>query len=375
MKQMPLHRTAAFMASAAASILTLAACNKAPAPTPQNAATAEAQNTSDMSGAPEAAPGDGSGSSAAGPAPSAAPALPLDRSPPAPPAPVAAALPPAPPAPVEAAPPPVQRYQYVDRAAAVSSSLANVPPNYAVDYQGAKPWVWRAPNGAYRVVETIPGGQRTYFYSPGARAPYLVRDPQYTYAFDNGRLAVVYGPAGQALPAAVAARQAAIAGRYFQRAQWLHDAAMNSRKEAASAADWRAHQAAMAAQQAAWDRDRRQNADWRAWEAQHGGSPAPNSAPPPKGPGWSPPGPRPSPGQGPGSATPGQARQQARDAQRLGQAQTRVDDARKALAEAQVHSANMPPAQRARILHAAQVRVDQAVGAQSRIEAAVAKSR
>jgi hypothetical protein len=359
------------MATAAASILALAACNKAPPPAPQNAATTDAQNTSDMSGAPEAAPGDNSGSYAAGPAPAAAPALPLDRSPPAAPAPAAAALPPAP---VEAPSPPVQQYRYVDQAAALSSALANVPPNYAIDYQGTKPWVWRAPNGGYRVVETIPGGQRTYFYAPGARAPYLVRDTQYTYAFDNGRLAVVYGPAGQALPAAVAARQAAIAGRYFQRAQWLHDAAMNSRKEAASAADWRAHQAAMAAQQAARDRDRRQNADWRAWEAQQGGPPAPNG-PPPKGPGWAPPGPRPSPGQGPGSATPGQARQQAREAQRLSQAQARVDDARKALAEAQVRSANMPPAQRARILHAAQVRVDQAVGAQSRIEAAVAKPR
>ena len=49
------------------------------------------------------------------------------------------------------------------------------------------------------------------------------------------------------------------------------------------------------------------------------------------------------------------------------------DMARKALAQAQVRSANMPPAQRANILHAAQVKVDQAVGAQSRIQASVAK--
>ncbi len=389
MKQNHLHRSVALLVSGAACVLVLDACNKAPAPAAQNAVSGEAQNLAsadtgapaDTSAPPEPSQAQSSAPAYSAPAapayrapahsaPAAAPSLPLDQSPPATPAPPVAALPPVPPAPVAPPPAPVQQYQYVDQAAAMSAALASAPPNYAVEYQGAKPWVWRAPNGGYRIVETVPGGQRTYFYAAGARVPYLVRDPQFSYAFQGGRLVVVYSARGQALPPAVAARQAAAAGRYLQRAQWLHDAAMNGRRESASAADWRAHQATLAAQRAAWEADRQHNADWRAWEAQHGALPAPNGPPPPR-PGANPPPPRPvNPPPGPRPSTPA-ADQRTRDAERLHQAQTRVLSARQALADAQARTVNMPPAERHRIVANAQAKVDQAVAAQSRVQAAV----
>lgn len=111
-------------------------------------------------------------------------ALPMATGAPAPvaPAPPASALPP-PPAPVGYAPPPPgQRYAYVDRAYSMAQAFGDTPPDYAVDYQGTRPWIWRARNGAYRIVERLPRGERYYYYQPGQDYPFLVQDPDYSYA-------------------------------------------------------------------------------------------------------------------------------------------------------------------------------------------------
>src|SRR5689334_22968105 len=153
-------------------------------------------------------------------------ALPMATTPAAPvaPAPVGSALPAAP-AVAYAPRPSGQRYGYIDRAYSMGQAFADTPPDYAVDYEGTRPWIWRARNGAYRIVERLPQGERYYYYEPGQDYPFLVQDPEYSYAYDGPRLAAVYGPNGAEVADGLAAQRAEEASRYLYRARELYRAA------------------------------------------------------------------------------------------------------------------------------------------------------
>jgi hypothetical protein len=199
-------------------------------------------------------------------------ALPLDASG-LPPAPAPAAMAPAPPAPIAYVQAPRQRYRYVDRAAAMNGAFADSPPDYTVDYDGSRPWIWRARDGSRRVVEHTEDGDRYYYYDPGSDEPYLVRGPDYTYGYDQGRLAVVYDSQGRALDDAEAEARAERAGEYLARARQLYYAADHQRHEAATAAAWQAQRDAQFAQERQWEADQQNQADWRAWHEQNAYAP------------------------------------------------------------------------------------------------------
>ncbi len=199
-------------------------------------------------------------------------AMPLDSSG-LPPPPAPATLAPAPPAPIAYVKAPTQRYRYVDRAAALNGAFADSPPDYAVDYDGSQPWIWRARDGSRRVVEHTADGDRYYYYDPGADEPYLVRGPDYTYAYDQGRLAVVYDSRGRALDDAQAEARAEMAGEYLARARQLYYAADHERHEAAEAAEWQQRREAQFAQERQWEADQQNDADWRAWHDQNAYAP------------------------------------------------------------------------------------------------------
>ncbi|HEX6867013.1 MAG TPA: hypothetical protein VF122_07265 [Caulobacteraceae bacterium] len=155
-------------------------------------------------------------------------------------APAYADLPPAPqPVPVYYAPQPVA-YDYWNDAYDMNQAYYNQPPSY-FNYSGATPLVWTQPyqpqsqsltdtltNFAItRIVEAlVGGGQREYYYQPGAQYPYFVRDPQYAYAIDDGRLVSVYDPYGRVLGEPVLMQQAPVVSRYLYRADNLYDAAL-----------------------------------------------------------------------------------------------------------------------------------------------------
>lgn len=151
-------------------------------------------------------------------------------------APAYEALPFAQPAPVYYAPQPVA-YDYWNDAYAANQSYYDQPPAY-MNYGGATPLVWTQPAAQpttqglantliTRIVEAlVGGGQREYYYQPGQADPYFVRDPQYAYAFDDGRLAAVYDPYGVPLAEQLVMQQAPYAGRYLLRADTLRDAAV-----------------------------------------------------------------------------------------------------------------------------------------------------
>ncbi len=205
------------------------------------------------------------------PAPLAAIPLAMSGAPPIAPAPVVAALPPAPPASVGQLANPEDRYAFADQAYAMESAFGDAPPDYTFDYgDGQRPWVWRGDDQSTRVAEALPGGgYRYYYYEPGAQTPYLVRDSDYSYGYDNGALVVIYDSRGQALPQGDLNRQADIAGHVLARAAAIYLASQRQHREAVAEADWAARRRQIDAERAQWSADQAADQDWRAYHAQH----------------------------------------------------------------------------------------------------------
>jgi hypothetical protein len=199
-------------------------------------------------------------------------ALPLSTDSSAPPlvaAPNVDALPPAPRARVARLQRPSDSYAFVERGYAMSHALADAPPDYAFDYDGVRPWVWRSDDQSEQVVEPVSGGDRTYYYRPGDDQPFLIRDPDYSYGFEGGQLVVVYDRDGRALPPEDADRRADAAGRYLARARALYAGALQRRREAVVEANWRARRDQLDAERQRWAAGQTQSDDWRAYHVQH----------------------------------------------------------------------------------------------------------
>ncbi len=162
-------------------------------------------------------------------------------------APAYSQLPPAPPAPVYYAPEPIA-YDYWNDAYDLNQSYYGQPPSY-FNYGGATPLVWGQPQPqsqsltgmiVTRIVEAlVGGGQREYFYQPGYDQPFFIRDPNYAYALDQGRLVSVYDPYGRVLGEPVLIQQAPIVGRYMVRAGDLRTAAIRTPLRVFTGDDWR----------------------------------------------------------------------------------------------------------------------------------------
>ncbi len=183
-------------------------------------------------------------------------------------APIGSALPAAPRATIGRVAAPRDRYAYADRAYQTSRVLGDTPPDYAFDYNGTRPWVWRS-NRSTRVVERTPEGQRYYYYDAGQANPYLVQDPQYSYGYSNGQLVVVYDNQGRTLDPAFVDERADLAGRYLYRAKQLYNAALTRDRQAVAAARWQERRAAIDADRARWEQQQAQYADWRAYHDEH----------------------------------------------------------------------------------------------------------
>jgi hypothetical protein len=205
---------------------------------------------------------------AAAPAPLAA--LPLAAGPAtaSAPAPTAAALPKS--KPVRYAKPDSDRYAYLDRAYSMSRTLGDAPPDYTYDYGQQQPFVWRSDDGYQRIAEQLPdGGMRYYYYQPGADEPYLVQDPQYSYAYSNGALTVIYDSRGRILEDEFSERQGDIAGRYLARAEALYSASVREQHEAAAAENWNRQRDRIYEDRQRWRDQQDQDPDWRAYHDAH----------------------------------------------------------------------------------------------------------
>ncbi len=202
------------------------------------------------------------------PAPTAAMALTDASAPAIVDAPPVSQLPPAPPAPV-AQPPAGGDYAYIEQAADFGYGMGEAPPDYTFDYDGYSPWVWRSNDGWQEVVEPMGGGDRYYYYQSGADYPFLIRDADYSYGFNNGALVVVYDHQGHALPWSMAQRQAALAGRDLARARSIYQASQQNQHMAVAAANWQARENRIAAEQAAWTQQQQASPQWASYHQQY----------------------------------------------------------------------------------------------------------
>ena len=102
-------------------------------------------------------------------------AMPLDTGAAAPlgEAPPPGGLPPAPPARVGALADYHDAYAYPDRAWGMSGAFGDSPPDYAFYDDGVTPWVWVADDDSECLAEPVPGGERYYYFEPGAYTPVL----------------------------------------------------------------------------------------------------------------------------------------------------------------------------------------------------------
>ncbi len=196
-------------------------------------------------------------------------ALQLATAPPPPPtyAPPASALPP-PRRPV-AYRPSREHWRYLTDAYDMSDAFADTPPDYTVPYDGEDPYVWRADDGAYRVVEWLPEGARYYYYEPGADEPFLIQDPDYSYAYDDGALARVYTRTGAPVPDRIAIARESYAARYYARGHDLYRAAVTDRRRAAYAGHWQQRAPIIREQRTLWQRGREEEPGWRNWYQAH----------------------------------------------------------------------------------------------------------
>ena len=207
-------------------------------------------------------------------APTPAAALPLEMTATTPtaiaPAPTVSALPPAAPVRVGQLSNPDDTYAYAEQADSLNDAFGDAPPDYGFDYGGTRPWVWRGDDQSERVVEPLPnGGDRYYYYEPGAQYPYLVRDPEYTYGYDSGVLVVIYDHHGHALPQDQYRERVDAASRILARAQAIYQASQQQQHQAVIAANWEARQARIAEDNAAWEQAQAQQSEWAAYHAAH----------------------------------------------------------------------------------------------------------
>jgi len=181
-------------------------------------------------------------------------------------APAASALPAAAAAPIAPSSDPSQDYAYADRAWAMSDAFGDSPPDYAVDDGGVTPWIWTASDNSTRVAEAVPGGERYYYYEPGATQPFYVQDTDYGYSFNNGALVGVYDHSGHAVPAGA---NAALAGRFLSRGETLRQAATSAPHQPVAANNWQAQRGYIAAQRTTWAQDAQSNPAWTAYHTQN----------------------------------------------------------------------------------------------------------
>ena len=206
---------------------------------------------------------------AAAQTPTAAVALSDAAGPPLADAPPVTALPSAPPPPVRHVANLSDRYAFAERANQVDYGFGSAPPDYAFGYDGVNPWTWQSDNGYETVVEPLPGGgDRYYYYDPGSDEPFLVRDPDGAYGFDDGALVVVYDSHGRPRSDDYLDRDDAFAGRYLYRGRALWDASRHDPHVGVPRSDWYARRNRIDQEETVWVQTQSQDPAWAQYHQQ-----------------------------------------------------------------------------------------------------------
>jgi hypothetical protein len=160
-------------------------------------------------------------------------------------------------------------YGYLDRAYYQEDAVEDAPPDYSFDEGGVRPWTWATADGARVICEPVAGGYRYFYYAAGADAPYLVRDPQYSYAYDHGALVAAYTLAGAPVNLAPGSPPVLYGGRYLDRGRMLWHHGNTVPHQAINAYAWSDRRADLADQRVAWQGHMEGNPGWSQWNGAH----------------------------------------------------------------------------------------------------------
>jgi hypothetical protein len=149
----------------------------------------------------------------------------------------------------------------IDEADALLETIGDGPPDYLFGYDGVQPWGWDTLDGYSIFAEPVTDGLRYYYYAPRSDVPFLVRDPGYSYAYDDGRIIAVYALDGRRLSRGEARMRAEAASRYYARARLLRSA--SSRRGQVPPRRWAAQRHAAFAARQAWETGRARQPEWR----------------------------------------------------------------------------------------------------------------
>ncbi len=158
-------------------------------------------------------------------------------------------------------------YAYLDRAYFLNDAFGEAPPDYAFDYDDETPWAWRTDDGFVRVVEPLPYGDRYYYYQPGDDEPFLIRDPDYAYAYADGDLVAIYDSDGALLPPEDLMLHAPIAGRELARARAMSSGA--GERQPVALAAWTSRRGQVATDLSRWQQLEGRQTAWRRYHEAH----------------------------------------------------------------------------------------------------------
>ena len=132
-------------------------------------------------------------------------------------------------------------YAWIDRANTLWDIIGDAPPDFGFVYGQVEPWVWTTGEGYWVITEPLTdgdGGVRGYYFRPGSRQPFLARLPDRSFAFEDGRLVMVYDRDGRALTDPISAEDADEASWLYLRGEQLRDAARDAQRSPVDSDAW-----------------------------------------------------------------------------------------------------------------------------------------
>ncbi|WP_343794872.1 hypothetical protein, partial [Sphingomonas trueperi] len=129
-------------------------------------------------------------------------------------------------------------YRWIDRAHALWDTLGDAPPDYSFRFDGGTPVAWELRDGYWVVAEDRSEGARTYFFAPGERGPFLVREANRSFGYQDGNVAAVYDGGGRLLPRDAGVRAIDEGERLYQRGRRLRNALLDRQWDAVDTTSW-----------------------------------------------------------------------------------------------------------------------------------------
>lgn len=129
-------------------------------------------------------------------------------------------------------------YRWIDRARALWDAVGDSPPDYGFAFDGGSPVAWELRDGYWVVVEDRAEGTRSYFFAPGERGPFLIRETDRSFGYQEGHVAAVYDGGGALVPRYLGARSLDAGEALYRRGRQLREALLDRQWAPVDTGSW-----------------------------------------------------------------------------------------------------------------------------------------